>query len=532
MAAAVIAALCVSESVRAGEAPKWGAHLDLEGKLGTERHLGEVDLFLPVAQDDRTLLFTNIRTRMDDGGSREGNFGLGVRTMLDSGWNLGGYGYFDRRRSELDNYFNQVTLGAEALSRDWDVRANAYLPVGRTSHQEDSLSTAEVSGASVIFKGGEERSLAGFDAEIGWRLPVFDPDGAINLRAYAGGYRFADEGVPTVAGPRGRVELVFDEVPHLWDGSRLSLGAEWQRDEPRGPQGFLTARLRIPLQAESNVSRLTPMERRMTDPIVRDIDIVAQAGAFGAAETATAANGGAITVLNSASTTDLVAAVTAAGANSTVILASNFNISIANAGQVVQLQSGQTVMGSGSLKVVSPSGRTAYLSQSGGGITASLNNFASAAVLMGANSTLTGTSVTVSDAAGVIAVYGVQVDGVAGTTISNNVISTTASTSNAIGIRLINTATNATITGNTVTATRTGGGGGSAIGLQMINNSTATVAANSFNATGGATNYGVYRSNSTALTGSTGNVLVAGTCDTSTGTNTGAISFTNGTSCP
>lgn len=271
----------------------------------------------------------------------------------------------------------------------------------------------------------------------------------------------------------------------------------------------------------------------MTDPIVRDIDIVAQAGAFGATETATAANGGAITVLNSASTTDLVGAVTAAGANSTVILSGNFNISIANAGQVVQLQSGQTIMGSGSLKVVSPSGRTAYLTQSSGsGITASLNNFQSAAVLMGANSTLTGTSVTVSDAAGVIAVYGVQVDGVAGATISNNVISVTDSTSSAIGIRLINTATNATITGNTVTATRTGGGGGNAIGLQMVDNSTATVAGNSFSATGGGGNYGVYRSNSTALTGSTGNVLAAGTCDTSSGTNTGAISFTNGTSCP
>ncbi|HTH15619.1 MAG TPA: inverse autotransporter beta domain-containing protein, partial [Magnetospirillum sp.] len=304
----------------AGE-DKWGAHVDLEGKAGTKRNLGEADVFLPLAQNADSVLFADIRTRMDDEQSREGNFGLGLRHMLDSGWNLGGYGFFDRRRSEYHNYFNQVTFGAEALSPDWDVRANGYIPVGRRSHDEDSLNTAEISGSTVIFRGGEERSLGGFDAEIGWRVPVFAADAGQNLRVYAGGYRFADDGVPTVAGPRARAEMVFDEVPGLWDGSRLALGAEWQHDSPRGSQGFLSARLRIPLQAESfSTSRLTPMERRMADPIVRDVDIVAQAGTFGAAETATASNGNTLTVVSSATTTgaNLQNALNAAGVNSTV----------------------------------------------------------------------------------------------------------------------------------------------------------------------------------------------------------------------
>ncbi|KAF0223680.1 MAG: hypothetical protein FD176_1706 [Rhodospirillaceae bacterium] len=298
-----LAALAAFGTLAAGGAAagedKWGAHLDLEGKAGTKRNLGEADLFLPVAQDDRTLLFADLRTRLDDEGSREGNFGLGIRRMLESGWNLGGYGFLDRRRSTYSNYFNQMTVGAEALSLDWDFRVNGYVPVGRTSYQEDSLSTAEISGAGVIFRGGEERSLGGFDAEIGWRIPIFADDADRQVRVYAGGYRFADEGIPMVAGPRGRAEMVFDEVPGLWEGSRLALGAELQNDDPRGTQGFLSARLRIPLQAGAKPSRLTPMERRMADPIVRDIDVVAQAGAFGAAETATTTGGNAISVVSS-----------------------------------------------------------------------------------------------------------------------------------------------------------------------------------------------------------------------------------------
>ncbi|MBR9972252.1 inverse autotransporter beta domain-containing protein [Magnetospirillum sulfuroxidans] len=528
MVAAVLAALCVGESVQAGEAPKWGAHLDLEGKLGTERHLGEVDLFLPVAQDHHTLLFADIRTRMDDQGSREGNFGLGVRTMLESGWNLGGYGYFDRRRSELDNYFNQVTLGAEALSQDWDLRANGYIPVGRTTHLEDSLNSAEVSGTSVIFRGGEERSLGGFDAEIGWRLPVFEPDAGQQVRVYAGGYRFADDGVPTVAGPRGRAEMVFDEVAHLWDGSRLSLGAEWQRDEVRGSQGFLTARLRIPLQAESGVSRLTPLERRMTDPIVRDIDIVAQAGAFGATETANQlASGGAFTVLNSATTSgaNLAAAVNSAGVGSTVLLAGTF----ATGTTMVSTLANQTL--TGTVTVRSASGRTATVNT---GAAIQGNNTATQALLInGVNGTIQGLTISNSSSGGSVSRAIYVADGVTGVTIADNVITATQTGNLQAHALAFGNGTSATIRGNSITATGTG----SAVGTRALlaNQTTAvTVTGNTLSASGAAVSANdviVLSAGATTFnSGSTSNVRGNGNCS---GTAlSGSVGFTNGTSCP
>ncbi|HBU97481.1 MAG TPA: hypothetical protein DEF21_06205, partial [Thalassospira lucentensis] len=47
------------------EPEKWGPHIDLEGKAGTNRNLGETDLFIPLWQDDDTLSFGSIRARMD-----------------------------------------------------------------------------------------------------------------------------------------------------------------------------------------------------------------------------------------------------------------------------------------------------------------------------------------------------------------------------------------------------------------------------------------------------------------------------------
>lgn len=144
-----------------------------------------------------------------------------------------------------------------------------------------------IDGTTVLFRGGEERSLRGFDGEIGYRVPVFHAGDHRQWRIFAGAYRFYAEGVNAVQGPRVRTELTFDEVPGLWQGSQLTWGGEFQ-DDVRGKTGFITARLRIPLQIFGDgrpAASLTPMERRMTDPVIRDIDVVSRSGALGAAET-------------------------------------------------------------------------------------------------------------------------------------------------------------------------------------------------------------------------------------------------------
>src|SRR3546814_6516498 len=137
------------------------------------------------------------------------------------------------------------------------------------------------------------------------------------------------------------------------------------------------------------------MERRMADPVVRDVDVVSQSGAFGKPETATAtASGGAITVVSSASTAgaNLQAALTTAGTNSTVILSGSFN----TGGAITTLQSGQTLMGAGSITVRAPSGRTATLTTPAATLTGDVGG-SNRTVVMANNSTLMGMTINNTD---------------------------------------------------------------------------------------------------------------------------------------
>ncbi|HUW51041.1 MAG TPA: inverse autotransporter beta domain-containing protein [Sulfuricella sp.] len=512
--------------------PKWGPHIDAEAKLGNKRNLGEADLFLPISQDNRTLVFANLRGRFDDNASREGNFGLGVRRMRQDGWNLGAYGYFDRRRSDTGNFFNQGTLGVEALGRDLDFRANGYVPIGTRVRDLGETSSAALSGASVQLTttDREERALKGFDAEAGWRLPLFDPEARRQFRLFLGGYRFSDD-VLTVEGPRVRAELTMEELPWLGKGAGLFLGAEAQHDNTRGGQSFLSLRLRIPLGKESaRPSTLNAQERRMAAPVMRDVDIVTQSRvASMLVETATqTAGGSAITVLDSATTAGaaLPGAVTAAGANSTVILSGTFNTTA-----TTTLQAGQTVMGGGSLTVKSASGRTAALSLPSatvaGGIGGGVN---SSTFALANNSTLTGLTISNSGnaGAGIAAIY---VNGISGVTLSNNTITGTESGANTgIGVAL-NNASNITISGNNISASA----GATAEALVMID-STATITGNTLSASHGANNYYAFFNTgggNTTLTSSTGNVHSNGTCQNfAAGHITGSLSFTDLSTCP
>jgi hypothetical protein len=541
--------------------PKWGPFIDLWGAAGTERNIGETDLFVPLLQDSTSMLFTDIRGRFDDRNSQEGNFGLGVRHMLASGWNLGAYGYYDRLKSALGNDFGQATFGAEALSLNWDARANFYQPIGPriANLGNTSSTTAALSGTSVeVTTTGthsQEVAMQGFDGEIGWRVPVFAADDTTQLRVYAGGYDFHASGVRSIAGPRGRIDLTIDQVPYLWHRARLELGGEIEHDGPRGTQAFAMLRLRIPLEvfASAPPASLTPMERRMEDPIVRDVDVVSETRTQATptiTETATETSGGSpITVLSSASTTGaaLPGAVTTAGANSTVILSGTFNTTAATT-----LQSGQTVMGAGSVTVKTPSGRTATLTTSAATVTSSNNN----AIVMGNNSTLTGMTINDTDTGSTA--HGVFVSDVSDATVSNNTINATGSAGfSGTGV-IIHTSSAVTISGNTINATggsstataiymysgssgtisgntlnATAGGGNTGIGLYLANGGagSVTVSSNSFNATGGATNYTVDLDAADILSGSSGNKAVAGSCNVAAAGTGTTITFTNASAC-
>lgn len=534
--------------------PKWGPFIDLQGTVGTTRNIGEGDLFVPLLQNGTSMLFTDIRTRFDDRNDHEGNFGLGIRHMLSSGWNLGFYGYYDRRRTPLGPSFSQATFGAEALSLNWDFRANVYRPIGphiatlsdvtTTSSTASSSSSAAVSGTAVQVTTTttttttttrdlrQEVEQPGFDAEIGWRVPIFAPGSTTQLRLYAGGYRFHAAGTRMIAGPRARLDLTIGQVPHLWRGARLDLGATLQHDGPRGTQAFASLSLRIPLEIfpSERPSALTPMERRMEDPIVRDVDVVAEPRSSTTASTSTSTTslvedatettgGSTSTVINSASTSgaSLPTAVANAGANSTVLLSGTFDTTA-----TTTLQSGQTL--TNTLDVKTPSGYTATLTTAAT-IAGAING--SYTVDMANNSTLKG--LTVSDtASGANAGLAVRVNsGVTGATISNSTLTAISGTSDAIALNVFSSSSGTMVSGNTLTATSSNS---TAVGLDA-NSASLTVTNNTFSATNATTNEAEALNFATIESGSTGNVNKAGTCSNGGG-NTGQIDFADGSHCP
>ena len=295
---------------RAEQPAKWTPHIEIGGKGGTKTATGETSLFVPLFQTFDRLIYTDLRGTFGREGSQEFNAGLGVRQIIDGRWIAGAYGFFDYRRSEYNNHFTQVTIGGELMTESLTLRANAYLPFGKTTQSLSAFDAANVGSDRITVREGQERAMTGFDAEAGALLKGLSllPDGKDQFWVHAGGYAFFDDEADTIWGPRVRAEYRIDDV--LVEGTRLSLHAEYQYDDPRGNQGFFGARLRLPLQRVLGMDEaptLTPLEKRMTETVVRDVDIVTQGGAYGrevvAVDAATGASLDDLTILDAGSAT-------------------------------------------------------------------------------------------------------------------------------------------------------------------------------------------------------------------------------------
>ncbi|MCG8559298.1 MAG: right-handed parallel beta-helix repeat-containing protein [Hyphomicrobiales bacterium] len=273
-------------------AKKWLPWVEGGGYLSTEQHRGELNLFAPLWQSSVALMFFQGTGRVFEDDIEEGNFALGFRQMTGSGWNIGLWAGYDVRNTEIDNTFHQVSFGFEALSDRWDIRANGYVAL---SDPEASPGLAQVAlfGNGIFMIGGEEVPLSGFDGEVGYKLFGSRGNGggwkdgpahggrSHELRVYAGGYYFDDgDALDEIAGARARLEWRIDDVIAALPGSRLTFEGEYQYDDVREEQWEGGVRLRVPFGSGSkqtyaaHLASLTPQERRMTERVERDVDIV------------------------------------------------------------------------------------------------------------------------------------------------------------------------------------------------------------------------------------------------------------------
>lgn len=256
---------------------KWAPWIEAGGFASSERSRGEINAFAPLYQNETGLLFADIKGKLFTESAKEGNFALGYRQMTDWEWNLGIWAGYDLRESEYNNDFKQVSFGMEALSADYDIRLNGYVPLSDPAGA-NGLAQIQISGSQIFMTGGQEVPLGGVDGEVGWRVPIetFLNDTAHHgMRVYAGGFYFNDDLIDkAVAGPRLRAEWRLVDFVEELPGMRLTFESEYQHDDYRGDQVEAGVRLRIPLFGSPRSQSLTPLERRMVEALERDTDIV------------------------------------------------------------------------------------------------------------------------------------------------------------------------------------------------------------------------------------------------------------------
>jgi hypothetical protein len=378
--------VAVKAVVPADQGPKWSPWLEFGGTYSTDRSRAEAGLFSPLWQSPTSLLFANLRGQLFEESVGEGNFALGMRHMLASGWNLGLWSSYDVRRSTTGNIFHQASFGFEALHPDWDFRLNGYLPI-TGAKAGGSLTDVQLSGNQIFMVGGREVPLYGADVEAGVKL--FGDGRGTEFRLYTGGFWFDGKDIAQrIVGPKARAELRFADLLPSVLGSRLTLESGVRYDEVRRTDWEVGAKLRIPFGGGADRTRtLTAQERRMTEALGRDTDIVtAQSGREAVADARTGVqfdrvayvgNGGSVTTASAA-----------AGANSLVI--ANGTISGAQ-----QLAGAQTLQGGSSTIQVRGQTSGAVVGFTAPGAAATLNAPGNAAnlTLLGSDTHVAGLSI-------------------------------------------------------------------------------------------------------------------------------------------
>ncbi len=244
-------------------AENWSRNIEVFAMPTSEsRNLMGGQWLEPVWQDRNSMLYLDFRGVFDLGDTEEFNLGAGYRQMFfDRRWIFGGSASFDTRESIRNKRHNQVALGIEALSREWDLRANGYIPLTDPRTVGPATFGGRFQGTRLFAGRQTEEALHGADFEIG-RLLEFVPFG--ETRLYLGGYHFDGDVVTKSTGFGKKAKLEFRPRKDI----ALEFGVE--DDNLFGTEGFLKIRYSFGYPAETGVRTI---DERMVQFVERDIDI-------------------------------------------------------------------------------------------------------------------------------------------------------------------------------------------------------------------------------------------------------------------
>ncbi|UIJ71469.1 right-handed parallel beta-helix repeat-containing protein [Aurantimonas sp. HBX-1] len=266
--------------------PLWGAHADIVGRTAQEHSAAGVEFFVPMLQDQDSLIFIDAGINGDFDSEVYGTFGVGFRQIINPGLILGGIVAVDVTRTDEENTFGAISLGAEAIGTAAEARINVQLPFSGASQISDETvlisqpGTLTLLGNQLVEQAASRRitvdevPLTGVEGEVGVNLPIGFERFDDQLKAFAGAYHYDGDGVDSFTGVSGRLEYsVRDVLGDSLPGAELILSAGLTHDEEYGTNFAGEARLRIPLGVpagrDANARALSPIEERMTQRVVR-----------------------------------------------------------------------------------------------------------------------------------------------------------------------------------------------------------------------------------------------------------------------
>ena len=263
----------------------------------------EADLFIPLFQNRDNVFFIDLRIEEFQGSPFEGNFGLGFRHIFDT-WMFGIYSFYDRKRSENRNYFNQITIGTECKTDKFTFDANAYIPFGKTSIFDPNFNKSELRPGvgpfqNIWFVDGREAALWGFDAEVGYRF-----FGELSL--FLGGFYFHKNNVDTVAGPFARLNWAYYFNSSVLNYIGLESGYSY--DNVRKSRFYGGLKISFFLGGEKS-NRPKGLKRRMVEYVRRDYDVVAAGNRDAPFERLNHSDGSPYTVIIAENLTELNTAI-------------------------------------------------------------------------------------------------------------------------------------------------------------------------------------------------------------------------------
>ncbi len=176
-----------------------------------DRETVAADVLWPFYSGANTFWFLEGQAKAATDSAWAGSLGLGLRHRTKTQGLLGSYLFVDSNISQSNHSYWFLNPGVEWIGKVWEVRANAYIPLGNRGNWLQ-VNFAENLGnyRYVNFQGhtqidaylSEAESVGwGIDTELGRAVP-----GIAKLRLYAGAYHFNPEQAAAMNGVAARLE--------------------------------------------------------------------------------------------------------------------------------------------------------------------------------------------------------------------------------------------------------------------------------------------------------------------------------------